>query len=49
MEYIVSRDGKVELENILIQQRQIPGQHLGAVKLPYKISEEGNKVDTDRE
>ena len=44
-----SRVGRVELKNMVIHQRHIPGQHWGAGRSPSNIEGEGKTVDTERE
>ena len=39
----------VELKKTVIHQHQIPGQNWGAVRSPYKSTEEGKAVETYRE
>ena len=49
MEVKGSMDRTVELNNMVIRQRQIPGHLRGAGKTPYKITGEGIKLKTYRE
>ena len=44
-----SKNSRVELKKTVIHQHQIPGQNWGAVRSPYKSTEEGKAVETYRE
>ena len=49
MEVKVSMDRTVELNKMVIRQRQIPGHLRVAGNTPYKITGEGIKLKTYRE